>query len=337
MKNNKEKFSRRRFIQRTATGAAAISLSGLATTGSIMAKTNKENKMPLRTLGKTGIKVSILSFGGGSQFLRNDDGDWEKSLETAFKSGINLFDTAPSYSISHFNMGNTKSIGSSEERFGHVLSPYRKQIVLSTKIESRDPDLMKKELEASLKSMKTDYLDILMIHAIAPSDKVSEIEKGLYKEMIKLKDSGVIRFIGFSSMDSAERSRDLLEHLDFDVALLAMNATQYGDYAKVALPVARKNNVGVIAMKVMRNLVGVDATAEELFEYAWTQKGVASTVVAHYGMKPLKENIKLARKFNIDVQSSLQRSKLEGRMSKYAGPHALCWAQPGYKDGGIFA
>ncbi len=88
-------------------------------------------------------------------------------------------------------------------------------------------------------------------------------------------------------------------------------------------------------MKVMRNLVGEDATAEELFEYAWTQKGVASAVVAHYGMKPLKENIKLARKFNISAQSSLKRSELEGRMSKYAGPQTLCWAQPGYKDGGI--
>ncbi len=335
MKNDTEKFSRRQFIQKSAKGAAAVSIAGLAVTGSALANTNKENKIPKRTLGKTGLDVSILSFGGGSQFLKNNDGAWEKTLETAIKSGINLFDTAPSYSLSGFNMGNSNALGSSEKRYGQILAPYRKQIILSTKVELRDPDEMKRDLEVSLKSMKTDYLDILMIHAIAPSDKVSEIENGLYKEMIKLKESGVIRFIGFSSMDSAERSRDLLEHLDFDVALLAMNATQYGDYAKIALPAARKKNVGVIAMKVMRNLVGEDATAEELFEYAWTQKGVASAVVAHYGMKPLKENIKLARKFNIDVQSSLKRSELENRMSKYAGPHALCWAQPGYRDGGI--
>lgn len=335
MKNGNNKYSRRQFIQKSAKGAAAISLSGLAAGSTVQASTYKENKMPLQTLGKTGLHVSILSFGGGSQFLKNDDGIWEKSLETAIKNGINLFDTAPSYSLSEFNMGDINTIGSSEERFGQVLSPYRKQIILSTKVESRDPDEMKKDLEKSLKDLKTDYLDILMIHAIAPSDNVSDIEKGLYKEMIKLKESGTIRFIGFSSMDSAERSRDLLEHLDFDVAMLAMNATQYGDYAKVALPVALKKNVGVIAMKVMRNIVGKDATPQELFEYAWTQEGVASAVVAHAGMKPLKENIKLALKFDKSGQASIRRTELESRMAKYAGPHALGWARHGYQDGGI--
>lgn len=335
MESKKEKYSRRQFIQKSATGAAALSFTGLAATNVAQAGTLKENKIPQRTLGKTGLNVSLLSFGGGSQFLKNGDGDWEKSLETAIKSGINLFDTAPSYTLSGFNMGTSKTLGTSEARFGQVLSPYRKQIILSTKVESRNPDLMKEELEVSLKSMKTDYIDILMIHAIAPSDNVSEIEKGVYKELIKLKEAGTIRFIGFSSMDSAERSRDLLENLDFDVALLAMNATQYGNYAKIALPVARKKNVGVIAMKVMRNLVGEDATAEELFEYAWTQEGVASAVVGHYGMKPLKENIKLARKFIKSGQASIRRTELENRMSKYANPDTFCWAQPGYQDGGI--
>ncbi len=335
MKTRKENYSRRQFIQKTASGAAALSLAGMASGSIALAGVAKENKMPLRTLGKTGLKVSILSFGGGSQFLKNDDGEWEKSLEMAIKSGVNMFDTAPSYSLSGFNMGNSNSIDSGEKRYGKILAPYRKKIILSTKIESRDADEMKRDLEESLKSLQTDHIDILFIHAIMPSDDVSLIEKGLYKEMVKLKDSGVIKFIGFSSMNSAERSRDLLEHLDFDVALLAMNATKYGDFAKLALPVAQKNNVGVIAMKVMRNIVGKEATTEELFKYAWTQKGVASALVGHYGMKPLKENIELAKKFNTGYKAGIDRKELEYRMSKHSGPHALCWAQPGYQDGGI--
>ena len=331
------KQTRREFLSTTAKGAAVISVAGLVSSSSFLSK-GESNIIPRRKLGKTGLDVSILSFGGGSQFSKNKDGEWQKHIEEALKAGINLFDTAPSYTLSGFNMGTSKTLGTSEARFGQVLSPYRKQIILSTKVESRNPDLMKEELEVSLKSMKTDYIDILMIHAIAPSDNVSEIEKGVYKELIKLKEAGTIRFIGFSSMDSAERSRDLLENLDFDVAVLAMNATQYGNYAKIALPVARKKNVGVIAMKVMRNLVGEDATAEELFEYAWTQEGVASAVVGHYGMKPLKENIKLARKFVKSGQASIpsiRRTELENRMSKYANPDTFCWAQPGYQDGGI--
>ena len=334
MKKKQDKYSRREFIQKSAKGAAVISASGLMASYSFSPGKNKENKIPQRTLGKTGLKVSILSFGGGSQFLKNKDGEWEKVLKRAIESGINLFDTAPSYNLTGFNLGDGKASGS-EERFGEILPGYRDKIILSTKLESRDPDEARKEVETSLVRMKTDYLDILFIHAIAPSDDVAEIEKGLYKEMVALKESGIVKHIGFSSMDSAERSRDFLEKLDFDVVILAMNPTGYGNYAKVALPAARKKNTGVIAMKVLRNIVGVEATAKELLEYAWTQEGVASAVVGHFGIEPLEENIKLAHEFGKSELASTDPKELESRLAKFAGPHALCWARPGYIDGGI--
>ncbi len=334
MKKDDNKYSRREFIQKTAAGAAVISVAGIA--GSCSVKPGKEGKMPTRVLGKTGLDISILSFGGGSQFLKNKDGEWEKVLHKALKAGINYYDTAPSYNLSQFHMNDVKGIGSSEERYGEVLSAYRDQIILSTKIEGRDPEKAKKDLEESLKKLKTDHVDILMLHSIEPSDDVAAIENGVYREMIRMKESGMTKFIGFSSMDSSERSRDLLEALDWDVALLAMNATQYGDFAKVALPVAQKKNVGVIAMKVMRNLVGKKATAQELFEYAWTQDGVASAVVGHYGKDPIEENIKIAMEYGSKGNTAMiDRAELELRMAEFAGPHALVWARPGYRDGGL--
>jgi aryl-alcohol dehydrogenase-like predicted oxidoreductase len=232
-------------------------------------------------------------------------------------------------------MGDNTSLGSSEERYGSVLSEFRDKVIISTKIEGRDPEEAKRDLEASLKKLKTDHVDILLLHSIEPSDEVVKIENGIYREMVRMKESGLARFIGFSSMDSAERSRDLLEALDFDAVILAMNATKYGDYAKVALPVAQRKNVGVIAMKVMRNLVGKGATAKELFEYAWTQEGVASTVVAHYGKDPLEENIAIAMSYGAGKTAMLDREELELRLAEYAGPHALVWARPGYRDGGL--
>ena len=327
-------YSRRKFIQNSAMGAAAVSASGLISSCSIFSDKDKETEIPQRTLGKTGLKVSILSFGGGSQFLKNNDGDWEIVLKKAVESGINLFDTAPSYSLAGFNLGEGKASGS-EERFGEILPAYRDKIILSTKLESRDPDEAEKTVESSLARMKTDYLDILMIHSIEPSDDVAKIEKGLYKEMVRLKETGVIKHIGFSSMDSAERSRDMLEKLDFDVCMLAMNPTMYGDFVKIAFPAAKKKNTGIIAMKVMRNIVGVEATAKELFEYAWTEGGVASAMVGHFGIEPLEENIKLAQEYGKNELASIDRQELETRLAKLAGPHALCWAQPGYTDGGI--
>ncbi len=287
-------------------------------------------------LGNTGLEVSILAFGGGSQFLQNNDGEWEKLLEAAFEGGINFFETAPSYIASEFwETGDGKSLDSSEQRYGEVLSPYRKQIVLSTKLSSRDPEEAKKSLESSLANFKTDYLDLLMIHGITAGDQISGIEKGLFKTMLSFKESGVVKNIGFSCMNDPEHGRDMLEKLDFDVVLAAMNATSYGGFADAILPVARKKNVGAIAMKVMRDIVGVAATPRELLGYAWTQAGVASATVGHWGLGPLQDNIRIAQQYVETPVAFLDREELENRMAAYAGPHALCWARPGYRDGDV--
>lgn len=335
MKKNKSTLSRRKFIQEATKMAAAVSATGLMTSFShVPGEMRDDQPIMKRKLGRTGLEVSILTFGGGSQFLRNPNGEWEKVLETAVAGGINLFDTASSYTATSFNQGGAKS-PDSEDRYGQILTKYRNKIILSTKLESREPDNAKSELEASLKRMKTDYVDILFIHAILPSDNTINIEKGLYKTMVSLKASGMVKNIGFSSMDSAERAAELIEKLDFDVVLLAMNATNHGNFINIALPAARKKNVGVIAMKALRDIVGKDATAKELLEYIWTQEGVSSVLVGHYGLASLQENLKLAAGFSKTGSSGLKRKELEGRMAGFSGPHTLSWARPGYIDNGF--
>jgi uncharacterized protein len=335
MKKNKSTISRRKFIQNSATVAAVVSATGLVNSFSAFAADRTtESGLLRRKLGKTGLEVSILAFGGGSQFLKNPDGEWEKVLEEAVLSGINLFDTAPSYTNSSFNQGGSKSLDS-EERYGRILPKYRNQIILSTKLESRDPEKAKADLEASLKRLNTDHVDIIYIHAIKQTDNTLEIEKGLYKTMVALKSSGMTRNIGFSSMDSSERSKELLEKLDFDVVLLAMNATNYGEFAKVALPVARLKNTGVLAMKVLRDIVGKTASTKELLEYAWTHDGVSAALVGHYGIDLLKENIGHAKEFGKTGTSRIDRKELETRMASFAGPHVLSWARAGYIDGAL--
>jgi aryl-alcohol dehydrogenase-like predicted oxidoreductase len=336
MKNDKKNYSRREFLTTSAKGAAIISAAGIVNPYSLYAG-SKADEMPKKMLGKTGMSVSILSFGGGSQFLKNEDGVWEKQLEKALESGVNLFDTASQYTIgNYFKGGEVKnSVNSSEERFGEILPAYRSKIYISTKLEEREPGLAKKSVEDSLKRLKTDYLDILLIHGISDKDEVAYIEKGVYKEMLDLKNQGMVKSIGFSSMDSAERSRDIIEALDFDIAMLAINPTQYRNYANIALPAAQKKGMGVIAIKVIRGLVGKDASSKELFEYVWTENSVNSAMIGHVGMKFLNENIKLAVNYGKANQASIDRKELELRLASYAGPHALVWARPGYRDGGI--
>ncbi len=320
----KKGMSRRDFLQHSAIGIAAASAVGSAGLA--------QSVMPRRTLGKTGLQVSILSFGAGSQFLKNKNGVWEPMLQRAFDAGITLFDSSYGYTPALFNQKGGSAL-SSEERLGEVLGPYRKSVILSTKIEVKSRDVAEglKEFEISLKRLKTDYVDILLVHSIEASEDIPALTGGLYKELGKLKKSGAARFIGFSSMNSAEKSKAMLEAADVDVCILAMNPTQYGKFASVAMPAAREKNVGVIAMKTMRGIVENAGNPGECLNYAWSQPGVATAVVGHVGMANLDQNIQLALTYK--AQSQTEQRELENRMAHLAGPHALVWARPDYFDG----
>ena len=320
-----KKISRREFIHYSAAGLAVTSA------GSVIAGCSSgTSPMPTRTLGATGMDVSLLAFGGGSQFLLNEDGEWEPMLQRAVELGVNYFDTSSSYEW--------ESSLSSEERFGEILSPVRDRVFLATKFDARDAAGARREFDRSLRRMKTDYVDVLLIHNVVPADDIATLENGAYSELRKLKEEGSVRFIGFSSMDSAERSREAIEKLELDVALLAMNPTGYGGFVTDVLPAARAKNVGVLAMKVMRNIVGESATPKELLRYAISQEGVASALVGHHGMSTLEENIEIVRSLAADADAgvpSSERRHLESRLAALAGPHALCWARPGYTDGTV--
>ncbi len=87
-------------------------------------------------------------------------------------------------------------------------------------------------------------------------------------------------------MNDGPYTRDMLKRMDPDVTILTLNATKFTSMAKEALPVARQRNTGVLAMKVMRDIVGKKATARELLQYAWTEQGVATAVIGHKGIEP---------------------------------------------------
>jgi hypothetical protein len=316
-------LSRRNFLQKSSYAAAAFTAGSLLPVACNTIGIN-QSKFPSRILGKTGERITILGYGGGSQFMRMPDGEWEPHMEFALEAGINYFDTASSYGA------NTEK--PSEERFGEILPPHRKKLILLTKIHERDPDKARKEFEGSLKRLKTDYVDILLIHAIRPEDTLNDIENGVFKVVSDLKEQKMVRYTGFSSMDSAERSKELIENLDFDVTLLAMNPTNYGNFVDIALPAARNKDLGIIAMKVMRDIVNEYAKPKELIEYAWNLEGVHCALISHTGMHPLTENINLALEYNKQLPLTSNSYELEKRLCHLAGPEHLIYARPGYMD-----
>lgn len=350
-KTNQQKISRRKFVKKAAIGLATVAggISGMiscghspgspdqhreflkAPVGSADQNGDSQNNqflfhpgiLPRRILGKTGLEISMLAFGGGSQFMKNGDGTWEKLLQRAVEAGVNYFDNASSY-------------GGSEARYAEILAPIRKQIYIATKFDGkkdniRNVDVMMDEVETSLKRLKTDYIDVLLIHDINNDDDVSPIENTIFKQMQKLKDAGVAKFIGFSSMNSAPRSKELIEKLDFDVALMAMNPTNYGSYSTIALPAAENKKMGILAMKVMRDIVGVKATAKELINYILSKNSVSSMVIAHDGLEKFEENFSIVSNYG-DTSVEDNFWGLEHRLESFAGPHALCWARSEYID-----
>lgn len=323
----KQSISRRSFIHKSSLAAAALS-SGSFILSNCRGTTTKmtDTGIPMRTLGKTGESITILGYGGGSQFLRMPDGEWEPHMEYAIKAGINYFDTASNYQWD--------ANQHSETRFGQILPPYRDKIILLTKIHERDPEKAKEEFEMCLKRLKTDHVDILLIHSIQPDDDLKIIENGIYKVINDFRDQKMVRYIGLSSMDSAERTKELIENLDFDVTLLAMNPSQYGKFATITLPAARQKNMGIIGMKVMRDIVNKYATPRELIEYVWNLKGIHCALVSHTGMDPLMENIQLAKDYGKQLVGNINARTLEKRLAHLAGPDYLVYARPGYVDGG---
>ena len=230
----KFKLNRRQFL----IASAAVAATPLRVTGA--------SSLPRRTLGKTGAKISILGFGGGSRFLMYEEE--EKALQIlneAIDSGINYLDTAMSYGD-----------GESERRYGKVLKERRDEVWVTTKVPDRDYDGAMRAMEASLRRLQTDRVDLLHIHSLGHLDDLSVIEKsdGVLRALYRIRDEKMARFIGMTSHTDAETMRTAIERHDLDCVMMALNAaTNTGratGFERTALPAALDKNLGILAMKI---------------------------------------------------------------------------------------
>jgi aryl-alcohol dehydrogenase-like predicted oxidoreductase len=166
----------------------------------------------------------------------------------ALDAGINYFDTAPSY-------GN----GQSERNFGEALRTRRSEVFLATKTGNRSYDGTMREVEASFKRLHTSRLDLLQIHGVKAKEDFTKWNKpnGVLKALYKLRDEKVTRFIGVTGHESAESMLRAIELFDFDTILTTFNPTKRRlSFQWLILPVARKKNMGILAMKVMGGGLG---------------------------------------------------------------------------------
>ena len=166
--------------------------------------------MDLVVLGKTGLTVNKNGF-GALPVQRVSKKEAVYLLQKAFYNGINYFDTARVYS-------------DSEEKLGAAFEYTRERIVISTKTAAQDAAGMRRDLEESLRRLKTDYIDIYQFHNPAFCPKPGD-GSGLYEEALKAKEEGKIRHIGITNhrLAVANEAIDsgLYETLQFPFSYLA--------------------------------------------------------------------------------------------------------------------
>jgi aryl-alcohol dehydrogenase-like predicted oxidoreductase len=264
----KSKLTRRKFLQAAAITSTAAVLPQLAVASTDAPGTRaagKSGELPKRRLGRTNRMVSCIGFGSGSRYCNwvADDVILQKHIDHAINLGITYFDSARIY-------GN----GVSEERYGKFLTPkYRKQIFLNSKSMERTYDGVMKDIETSLKTLNTDYLDMYTMHGIDMMDDVNTLlgPSGGYKAFLKLRDQGVVKNICFSYHKWNDASQRCFNEFDIDVVMCVINAARFNGNEDNLIPLAQKRDLGIVAIKIMgQNALIGNVTGDELLRYALT-------------------------------------------------------------------
>jgi predicted aldo/keto reductase-like oxidoreductase len=248
--------------------------------------------LPKRLLGKTGKEISILGL-GGEGILRTHDEE-EKAvplIRRALDLGITYFESARAYA-------------SSESYYGMALQEQREEIFLASKSHERTGDGALKHLEATLKNMKTDFLDLWMIHDVRSPKDVEQIfgPKGAAKAFEAAKRNKLVRFVGISGHRNPTILSRALDLFPFDVVLMPVNPAEphYWSFLGEVLPKALDKGMGILGMKTLSRGVSVkifgSETVEMFLRFAMTQT-ISAAVVGCETIEQLEMNVRLAQSF----------------------------------------
>ena len=233
----------RRDFLKNVTAAGVISMfepAYVAAKERLLAGKPATGPLERRRYGRTDEKLSILGF-GGILVMNATPAESADYVAQAVDRGVNYFDVAPSY-------------GNAQDRLGPALKPHRRKCFLACKTLKRDAAGAAAELEASLKTLETDHVDLYQLHALT---KVEEVEQvfapgGAMETFARAKKEGKIRYIGFSAHDEkaalAAQSR-----FDFDSILFPLGFPTWiqGAFGPAVHKKAQEAGRGILALKAM--------------------------------------------------------------------------------------
>jgi aryl-alcohol dehydrogenase-like predicted oxidoreductase len=312
-------MNRRDFLKNTSLVAGAVvaqRFAGLEKLAFAAAEVRSDG-MLYRPLGDTGEQLSVVGLGGshiGKQFLESES---IKIIRGALDNGITFMDNAWDYND-----------GKSEERMGKALQDgYRKKAFLMTKFDGRTRDSAAKQIDESLRRLKTDHVDLLMCHEVIRMNDAERFfaKGGGVEAALAARNSGKARYLGFTGHKDPAIHLHMLdlarEHgFKFDAVLMPINVmdAHYHSFQHQVLPRLIAERIGVLSMKPIGGgviLRSKAVTPKECLNYALTINpgtvitGIDSTEI-------LKQTLQVVRDFKPMSQGAM--AELLGRTAKYA-------------------
>lgn len=246
--------------------------------------------MKSRSFGKDETQVSLLGF-GAQRIVDEHDCTEEQAIaiiKRAVEKGINYFDTAPSYSN-----------GQSETRVGLGLQGLRDKVWIATKTGGRTRDLAWRDLEGSLKRLRTDYVNEWRVHNIMRPDDLESVfaKGGALEALIEAKEQGLIRKISISGHTDPRLLTEAIRRFPFDSALVALSALDHFIYsfAHEFVPMAVDKGVAIIGMKVMA-MGHLSPWLEKALHYTWSLP-VSTAVLGVSKMSELEADLEAVERF----------------------------------------
>ncbi|HSO85868.1 MAG TPA: aldo/keto reductase [Draconibacterium sp.] len=300
---------RRNFLKSLAGAAAGLSISN-----SVFGKEQGSDRLgevlPKRKLGRTGEYVTMLGT-GGYHVGWTTERDAQEVIEASLEGGVRFFDTAESYST-----------GVSEERYGKYLTPkYRDLIFLMTKTTGPDAKTVQEHLEGSLRRLKVEQIDLYQVHSIqTPQDVDGRIQAGVLDVLLKAKQQGKIKYLGFTGHQNPFAHTRMLEKTAesniFDAVLMPVNVLDqsYYSFTKNVLPIALERNMGILAIKSLADgrffakkeqadwssenpVIPNYMTIKEAMHFVWSLP-VTVLISGNENATFMREKIALARSFS---------------------------------------
>ena len=277
----------------------------------------EDARLPMRELGRTGERVSILGLGGYHLALPKDERESIRIVRRALDHGMNFLDNCWDYND-----------GESERRMGKALRDgYRAKAFLMTKLDGRTASSAREQLEQSLQRLQTDVIDLVQIHEVIRDDDPARCFEagGCIEALVAARKAGKLRYIGFtghkdprihrSMIETARKHGVQLDSVQMPVNVLDAHFRSFADL----IPLAVQEGIAVLGMKSMGAGVILEsgaASAIDCLRYAMSVPGISVTITGCDSMGVLEQALHVGTTFT--PMSEAERQELLKRTAPKA-------------------